>query len=92
MPKARVVRDPELWEAYFQDQFAWDGGNDHPHWALAAGRHVGFLAFQVSDDREWAAVNHNVTWFLRSGARAMERPWSSGYSPAWTTSASNVSI
>lgn len=58
MPKAIVVRDPEQWEAYFQEQFAWDGGNNHPHWAIIGDLHVGFMAFEVSDDRERAKVNN----------------------------------
>jgi len=58
MPKADVATDPDKWEAYFQDQFAWDGGNNHPHWAiLDDDRRIGFMTFEVSDDDVCARVN-----------------------------------
>jgi ribosomal protein S18 acetylase RimI-like enzyme len=57
MPKAEVVTDPERREAYFHARFAWDGGNNHPHWAIVGTRRVGVLAFEVSDDQTRARVN-----------------------------------
>ena len=42
MPQAIVVRDPLAKEAYFQEQFTWDSGNNHPYWAIVGGSRVGF--------------------------------------------------
>lgn len=58
MPKADVVRVPVQREIYFQEQFAWDGGNNHPHWAIADNRRIGLMAFEVSDDQKRAKVNN----------------------------------
>jgi ribosomal protein S18 acetylase RimI-like enzyme len=58
MPRPVVVRDPAQWEAYSREQFAWDGGNNHPHWAIVDDSHVGFLAFEVSEEQRRARVNH----------------------------------
>lgn len=57
MPKASVVKDPGRREAYFQARFTWDGGNNHPHWAIGEGGPIGFMVFEVSDDRKRAMVN-----------------------------------
>ena len=56
MPKANVIKDPEQREAYFQERFAWDGGNRHPHWAVAEGRRIGFIMFEVAGDQKRAWV------------------------------------
>ena len=58
MPKARSVRDPEQRETTFRAEFDWDGGNNHPYWAMVDRRWVGFMAFEVSDDQRQARVNN----------------------------------
>lgn len=58
MPQAIVVRDPKQRDAYFQEQFAWDGKNNHPHWAIVDDCHVGFMTFEVSKEQKGARVNN----------------------------------
>jgi ribosomal protein S18 acetylase RimI-like enzyme len=58
MPKADVVNDPTLWEAYFQAEFTWNGGNNHPHWAIDGGDKVGFMTFELSENRKRAIINN----------------------------------
>jgi len=58
MPQAIVVRDSGQREAYFEEQFAWDGGSNHPHWAMDDQSRVGFLAFEVSEEQKRAQVNN----------------------------------
>ena len=57
MPNSTVVRDTEQRDAYFQEEFAWDGGNRHPYWALVDGRLVGFVSFEVSEAQRCAFVD-----------------------------------
>lgn len=47
MPRSDVVNDPARWEAYFQEEFSWDGSQRHPYWATVADRRVGLIAFDV---------------------------------------------
>lgn len=58
MPHAVVLRDPRQWEAYFQAQFAWDGGNRHPCWATVGGERVGFLSLDLYEEERRAQINH----------------------------------
>ncbi len=58
MPQAIVVRDAERRDAYFQEQFAWDGKNNHPWWAVVDGCRVGFMAFDVFREQKRARVNN----------------------------------
>ena len=58
MPQASVLRDPGQREAYFQEQFAWEGGNNHPYWAMVDDCRVGFVAFEVSEEQKRAKVNN----------------------------------
>jgi ribosomal protein S18 acetylase RimI-like enzyme len=57
LPRADVVRDGARRAAYFQERCSWDGGPGHPRWALADGRRIGFVMFNVSDDRRVAHVH-----------------------------------
>lgn len=57
MPRADVVRDQARRATYFQERFAWDGGPGHPRWAVADGRRIDFVMFNVSDDRRVAHVH-----------------------------------
>lgn len=58
MPKASVIKDADKREAYFQEQFAWDGGNNHPYWAIIENRPIGFVTFELSGDHKQAVVNN----------------------------------
>ena len=58
MPQASVVRNPKQREEYFREQFAWDGGNNHPHWATVDDCRVGFLTFEVFEEQKRANVNN----------------------------------
>jgi ribosomal protein S18 acetylase RimI-like enzyme len=58
MPQSIVVRDPQRKEAFFQDEFSWDGGGNYPHWIVADGCRVGFVTFQVSRERKRARINN----------------------------------
>jgi ribosomal protein S18 acetylase RimI-like enzyme len=57
MSKASVVKDPGRRKAYFQERFGWDGGNNHPHWAIEEGGPIGFMVFEVSAEQKRAMVN-----------------------------------
>ena len=57
MPQALVLQDPERREAHFQDNFAWDDGNRHPHWALVNNRPIGFMSFEVYEETKRAVVD-----------------------------------
>jgi hypothetical protein len=56
-PKSTVVNDPGRWEACFREQFAWDGGNHHPHWAVVDDQPVALMAFGVSVEQKRATVS-----------------------------------
>ena len=56
MPHASVIQDIEERQAYFYQRFTWKGGNRHPFWAIAAGRKVGFVSFEVSPENKSASV------------------------------------
>lgn len=58
MPQAVVVRELKQRDAYFQDQFAWDGKNNHPHWAVVDDCRVGFMTFEVVKEHKGARVNN----------------------------------
>ena len=58
MPQAIVLRDAPARDAYFQEQFAWDSGNNHPHWAMVDDCRVGFMTFEVSKEQKRAKVNN----------------------------------
>jgi ribosomal protein S18 acetylase RimI-like enzyme len=58
MPKSNVVNDPERWEAYFQEEFTWAGGNNHPHWATVGDERIGFMTFEVADEEKKAMINN----------------------------------
>src|SRR5215216_4788504 len=56
MPYAAVIKDQKSREAYFRECFTWDGGNHHPHWAIADGQRVGFASFEVSPATKSATI------------------------------------
>jgi ribosomal protein S18 acetylase RimI-like enzyme len=58
MPKSNVVNDPDQWEAYFQKEFAWNGRNNHPHWATVADERIGFMTFEVVGNQKQAIINN----------------------------------
>lgn len=58
MPQAIVVRDPLAKEAYFQEQFTWESGNNHPYWAIVDGSRVGFMTFEVCKQQKGARINN----------------------------------
>jgi ribosomal-protein-alanine N-acetyltransferase len=58
MPKSVVLQDAEWREAYFREEFAWDGGDRHPYWALVDGRPVGFVSFEVSEGQKHAFIDN----------------------------------
>lgn len=58
MPSASVVRTPERRCAYFEEQFAWDGGNNHPRWTVVDGEPLGFLAFEVFEIEKRASISN----------------------------------
>lgn len=35
MPHADVLQDAARRERYFQEEFTWAGGSQHPYWAIA---------------------------------------------------------
>jgi ribosomal protein S18 acetylase RimI-like enzyme len=57
MPHAPVIQDADRQIAYFKECFTWSGGNHHPHWALGAGRRVGFVSFAIDLDRHTASID-----------------------------------
>jgi len=58
MPKSIVIQDIKRREAYFEQEFTWDGGSNHPHWAIVENSHVGFMTFEVSKEQKIATVNN----------------------------------
>ncbi|MCP4416969.1 MAG: GNAT family N-acetyltransferase [Chloroflexi bacterium] len=57
MPHSDIVQSSEKQEIYFQDCSSWDGGNSHPFWAVAQGRRVGFVAYDVDEGKKTAVIN-----------------------------------
>ncbi len=57
MPHSDIIQTPKKQEIYFRDCFTWVGGNFHPLWAVAQGRRVGFVAYNVDLDKKLAVIN-----------------------------------
>lgn len=57
-PFSPIATDPRQRESYFQQEFAWDGGNNHPYWAIADTCRIGFAAFPVYAGEKKAEINH----------------------------------
>ncbi|MBN1810949.1 MAG: GNAT family N-acetyltransferase, partial [Anaerolineae bacterium] len=58
MPRSAVVQDAERGEAYFRGEFAWNGGNRHPYWALVDGCPIGFVSLEVFTAQKRAFVDN----------------------------------
>lgn len=56
MPHASVIQDVPQRNAYFHQCFTWEGGNCHPCWAIAGGRKIGFISFEVSPENKSASI------------------------------------
>ncbi|MFN8493392.1 MAG: GNAT family N-acetyltransferase [Caldilineaceae bacterium] len=57
MPHADVLQSAEQQERYFQEEFTWAGGDQHPHWAMRDGQIVGFVSFSLDQERKTAYIN-----------------------------------
>jgi ribosomal protein S18 acetylase RimI-like enzyme len=57
MPKADVIATAAAREAYFRQQFTWEGGDRHPYWAIADKGPVGFLSFSIDPSERRAKVH-----------------------------------
>jgi ribosomal protein S18 acetylase RimI-like enzyme len=66
VPDAPWLLDPILAEAQFQDRYRWDGGNNHPYWAVVDGRRVGFLMYRIYEDNVTAYIHD---FFITATAR-----------------------
>ena len=56
MPQSDVVKNPDRREAYWRECFPWAGGHRQPYWAVADGRHVGFVAYTVEAAKHSASI------------------------------------
>lgn len=57
MPHADVLQSAEQRERYFQEEFTWTGGNQHPHWGSVDGHLIGFVSFSVEQERKTAYID-----------------------------------